>query len=100
MTESSYVSIRISLLQAQDRCIARINELVFQTQPTWDDIVQGIRLIDEFKAIHYNALARFVADPDSFPVDSMAEMLSRSQTILTEALLSLDELMQRNRSRP
>jgi hypothetical protein len=99
MTVSKFEGIRNSLLPAQDRCIAQLNELVFQPQPSSDDILQGVRLIDEFKQIHFDALARFIADPDSFPVDTMADMLSRSQTILTESLLSLDEVMLRSRSR-
>lgn len=99
MTVSEFENIRSVLVPAQDRCIARINELVFQPQPSWNDIEEGIRLIDKFKAIHDDALTRFIAEPDSFPVNAMADMLSRSQTILTESLLGLDGQPHRHRRR-
>lgn len=98
MTVSTFESIRSSLLPAQDRCIAHLNELAFQVQPPWDDIKQGIRLIDDFKHIHYDALGKFVENPHCYPVDSMVEMLKRSQAILTESLLILEEIMRRSRS--
>lgn len=99
MTVSTFESIRNSLLPAQDRCISKLDELIFKTQPTWDDIKQGICLIDEFKLLHFDALSMFAAHPQLFPSDSMAEMLERSQAILTESLLILEGIMLRNYSR-
>lgn len=99
MTTNSYESIRSSLLPAQDRCIAKFDELVFQARPTSSDIEHGIRLIDEFKQIHFDAISKFVANSQSFPGDKMADMLIRSQTILTQMLLSLEDVLHRNRSR-
>jgi hypothetical protein len=99
MTLSSFERTRNALLCAEDRCIAHLNELVFQTQPAWDEIRQGFCLVDELKLSHYLALNEFVAHPNRFPVRSMSEMLKHSATTLSESLLIMEEILRHNHSR-
>ena len=98
MKVSSINRIRKSLQQAEDRCIAQLNELSFQTQPTREEIEKGFRVVNEFREIHANALDAFATYPRLFPA-TMPAILRQGALVLSQALHILDHLARNFHSR-
>jgi len=99
MNVSSFERIRVSLTRAEDACIAHLVELTSQSQPVWDDINKGYCLVNELREIHDRALDEFALRTWRYPLGAMSTLLKRSAVVLTQSLLTLDQIALRYYSR-
>lgn len=99
MNAMSFMLTCKSLVKAESATINHLTELMFNPNPSWEDIEKGYRLANELNQTHTEALEGFAQHVGSLQSDEVTLLLKRSATTLAETLLVLDDLATRYHSR-
>jgi hypothetical protein len=97
MNVQNFLNTCESLVRAENACINHFTELMFQPNPSRQDVEAAARLVEELGKIHSDAMNTFAVHTGLPQAGEVSTLLKRSAITLTESLLMLDEIaIQRN----